>query len=104
MKGNRTSVVRPPWRELFAGVVFTVFIALVAAHAAAQEAVKVGLILPMTGPFTNTGKQVAAGARLYMEQHGGAVAGKRIEIILRDDGGVADTSRRIAQELLVNAR
>jgi branched-chain amino acid transport system substrate-binding protein len=102
MKGNRTSVVRPPWRELFAGVVFTVFIALVAAHAAAQEAVKVGLILPMTGPFTTTGKQVAAGARLYMEQHGGAVAGKRIEIILRDDGGVADTSRRIAQELLVN--
>jgi branched-chain amino acid transport system substrate-binding protein len=77
-------------------------IASAAVGAAAQDTVKIGLILPMTGPFTTTGKQVAGGTRLYLEQHGATVAGKKIEIILKDDGGVADNSRRIAQELLVN--
>jgi branched-chain amino acid transport system substrate-binding protein len=76
--------------------------ALGMSGAAAQETVKVGLILPMTGPFTTTGKQVAGGARLYLQQNGATVAGKTIELILRDDGGVPDNSRRIAQELLVN--
>jgi len=71
--------------------------------AAAQDTIKVGLILPMTGPFTTTGKQVEAGVRFYMQQQNGAtVAGKKIEVILKDDGGVPDNSKRIAQELLVN--
>jgi len=79
-------------------------IALAAAGAAAEETVKVGLILPMTGPFTTTGKQVEAGARFYMQQNGASVAGNRIELVLRDDGGVADNSKRIAQELLAREK
>ena len=43
---------------------------------AAQEAVKVGLILPMTGPFASTGRQVEAAARLFMAQNGDTVAGR----------------------------
>jgi branched-chain amino acid transport system substrate-binding protein len=76
------------------------FMALASVNAMAQESIKVGLILPMTGAFTTTGKQVEAGARFYMQQNGATVDGKKIEITLRDDGGVADNSRRIAQELL----
>jgi hypothetical protein len=56
----------------------------------------------MTGPFTTTGKQIAAGARFYVQQHGAAVAVKKIELVVRDDAGVSDNSKRIAQELLVN--
>ncbi len=78
-----------------------IFAALWAGDATAQDTLKIGLILPMTGPFTTTGKQVEAGVRLYMQQNGATVAGKKIEVILRDDGGVPDNSRRIAQELLV---
>jgi branched-chain amino acid transport system substrate-binding protein len=70
--------------------------------ASAQDTIKVGLILPLTGAFTSTGRQIAAGARLYMQQNGAAVGGKTIELILRDDAGIADNTRRIAQELLVN--
>jgi branched-chain amino acid transport system substrate-binding protein len=77
-------------------------LALASAGAAAQETVKVGLILPMTGPFTTTGRQVEAGARFYMQQNGATVAGQKIELILRDDGGVPDNSKRIAQELLTS--
>jgi branched-chain amino acid transport system substrate-binding protein len=75
---------------------------LSAVPAPAQEPVKVGLILPMTGAFNSTGRQIAAGARLYVQQHGATVARRTIELILRDDAGIADNTRRIAQELLVN--
>jgi branched-chain amino acid transport system substrate-binding protein len=70
--------------------------------AVAQETVKVGLILPMTGPFASTGRQVYGAVKLYVQQHGTMVAGKKIEVILKDDAGVADNTRRIAQELVVN--
>ncbi len=70
--------------------------------ASAQEVVKIGLILPMTGPFASTGRQVSAGAKTFVETHGDTVAGKKIELVIRDDAGVADQTRRIAQELVVN--
>ena len=70
--------------------------------AAAQETVKIGLILPMTGPFASTGRQIDGAVKLWMQQNGTTVAGKKIEVILKDDGGTADTTRRLAQELVVN--
>jgi branched-chain amino acid transport system substrate-binding protein len=63
---------------------------------------KIGLILPMTGPFASTGKQIEAAARLYMAQNGDAVAGKKVELIVKDDTGTPDVTKRIAQELVVN--
>jgi branched-chain amino acid transport system substrate-binding protein len=76
--------------------------AFVAGPAAAQETVKIGLILPMSGQSASTGKQISAAVRLYQEQHGTTVAGKKIEVILRDDGAIPDNTKRIAQELIVN--
>ncbi len=76
-------------------------ISLLAGGAAAQEPARIGLILPMTGPFQGTGKQVDAAVKLYMAQHGDTVAGTKVEVILRDDGGVPDASKRLAQELVV---
>ncbi len=78
-------------------------VASVGLQANAQEnTFKIGLILPMTGPFASTGKQVEAGVRLYLAQHGTTVAGKKIEIILKDDTSAPDQTKRIAQELIVN--
>lgn len=75
-----------------------------AAFPAASQgsSVKVGLILSLTGPFASSGKQLEAGARLYMAQRGETVAGRRIELIVKDDGGAPDQARRLAQELVVN--
>ena len=70
----------------------------------AQEAFKIGLILPMTGPSASTGKQIEAAARLYMAQNGSTVAGRKIELIIKDDGGVPDATKRMAQELVVNEK
>ncbi len=72
------------------------------AMAQAQEVFKIGLILPMTGQSASTGKQIEAAARLYIAQNGDKVAGKKIELIVKDDGGVPDATKRIAQELVVN--
>lgn len=83
-------------------VLLAVAIALAAQDVYAQQSVRVGLILPLTGPFTSTGRQIEAGARLYMREHGDVVAGRKIELVVKDDGNVADATKRIAQELVVN--
>jgi branched-chain amino acid transport system substrate-binding protein len=71
--------------------------------AMAQSATfKIGLILPMTGPFASTGKQIEAAARLYMAQNGDTVAGQKVELIIKDDTGAPDLTKRLAQELVVN--
>jgi len=67
-----------------------------------QEAFKIGLILPMTGQSASTGKQIEAAARLFIAQNGSTVAGRKIELIIKDDGGVPDATKRMAQELVVN--
>lgn len=70
--------------------------------ALAQDTAKVGLILPMTGPFASTGKQIDAAVKLFLAQNGNTFGGKKIEIILKDDTSNADVTRRLAQELVVN--
>ena len=77
-------------------------VGLWAAGAAAQTSVKIGLILPMTGQQASTGRQIDAATRLFMQQNGASVAGKTIELILKDDAGTPDVSKRLAQELIVN--
>ena len=76
--------------------------ALMLAPARAEDRVKIGLILPMTGGQASTGKQIDNAIKLYMKQHGDTVAGKKIEIILKDDGAVPDKTKTAAQELIVN--
>ncbi len=68
----------------------------------AEDSVKIGVILPMTGPSASTGRQIDAAIKLWMAQSGGKAGGKKVEVIIKDDAGVADTTRRLAQELVVN--
>jgi branched-chain amino acid transport system substrate-binding protein len=77
---------------------------LAAASAQAQSTVKVGVLLPMTGPQQSTGVQISAAIRLYMAQNGDTVAGKKIQLIVKDDGAVAENSKRLAQDLIVNEK
>ena len=72
----------------------------VPAHAQ-NNTFKIGLILPMTGQQATTGRQIEAAARLYMAQNGDTVAGKKIELIVKDDTSLPDQTRRLAQELIV---
>ena len=73
-----------------------------ASAASGQETVKIGLIVPLTGGQASTGKQLDNAVKLYTRQRGDIVAGKKIEVIVRDDGAIPDNTKRIAQELIVN--
>ncbi|NUZ04838.1 ABC transporter substrate-binding protein [Piscinibacter koreensis] len=74
------------------------------AQAPTSGTFKIGFILPMTGQSASTGKQIEAAAKLWMAQNGSTVAGRKIELVIKDDAGVADTTRRLAQELVVNEK
>jgi branched-chain amino acid transport system substrate-binding protein len=95
---NRFETIRR--RVLQAAVVATM--GALAGSALAADPLKIGLILPLTGPFASTGKQIEAAARLYMAKNGDTVAGRKVELIVKDDTGLApETTKRIAQEMVV---
>jgi branched-chain amino acid transport system substrate-binding protein len=69
---------------------------------AAGNTIKVGLVLQLTGPFTDSGRQMLNAVKTYMSQHGDTVAGKKIEIVVKDVGGPApEVAKRLCQELVV---
>jgi branched-chain amino acid transport system substrate-binding protein len=72
------------------------------ASANAQKAVKVGMVMPRTGGLAGAGQQVVAGARLYIKQHGDKVAGRQIELVVKDGASSPETGKRLLQELIVN--
>lgn len=78
--------------------------ATAAATAFASDTLKIGLILPMTGHFGPSGQQVTAGARLYMALHGDTINGKKVQLIIKDDVAAPESTKRLAQELVVNEK
>jgi branched-chain amino acid transport system substrate-binding protein len=83
----------------------TAVLALTAAglgSAAAQDKVKVSMVMPLTGTLASAGKQVVTGARLYLNQHGTSVAGKEIELLVKDDTSSFEVGKRLIQESIVN--
>jgi branched-chain amino acid transport system substrate-binding protein len=89
-------------RTSLTGVVSTVALLAGLASANAQDTIKIGMINVYSGQFADAGIQMDNGAKTYIQQHGDTVAGKKIEIIRKDVGGVApDVAKRLAQELIV---
>jgi len=92
----------PTRRRVLQGIVAAAAAGLFAAPALAADPLKIGLILPLTGPFASTGKQIEAACRLYIAKNGDTVAGRKVELIVKDDTGLApETTKRIAQEMVV---
>jgi branched-chain amino acid transport system substrate-binding protein len=89
-------------RSTLVGVVSFAAALFAVTPVEAQQAIKIGLILPYSGQFADPGAQADNGIKLYMQQRGDTVAGKKIEIIRKDTGGIApDVAKRLAQELVV---
>lgn len=74
-----------------------------ALPALAADPVKIGLVLPMSGPFAAYGKQIEHGIKLYLAQNGDTFGGRKVELVLKDDspGTSGDVSKRLAQELVI---
>jgi branched-chain amino acid transport system substrate-binding protein len=76
--------------------------AAIAQNAATPETIKIGIVAPMTGTSAAVGREISDATHLYLAQHGDSVAGRKIELIVRDDASVPDNAKRLAQELIVN--
>src|SRR3979490_2443495 len=93
---------RTAMRQTLVGFAALAAAILAVSPADAQQTIKIGLILPYSGQFADPGAQADNGIKLYMQQHGDTVAGKKIEIIRKDTGGIAPAvAKRLAQELIV---
>src|SRR6476619_8581119 len=87
-------------RKVF--IASAVLAALGIGPASAQGTVKIGIILPYSGQFADGAAQMDNAIKLYVQQNGDTVAGKKLEFIRKDTGGIApDVAKRLAQELIV---
>jgi len=74
---------------------------LPAGTASAQKSpIKVGLILPETGPLAANGKDMANGMQLFFEEQGWRLAGREIKLITEDDEGKPPTGLAKARSLV----
>jgi branched-chain amino acid transport system substrate-binding protein len=86
-------------RRTFAGLVAALALSL-GIPAAAQETIRIGFVAPMTGNFGAYGQGFYNSMLAYMANYGDTVAGKKVEIIVRDNTtNTPDNARRLAQEL-----
>ena len=86
------------------GTKFWIGVALVAAHVAAfaQTPIKVGVVAPMSGAFAAYGKQIETGINVFLRENGDSIAGRKLEIIYKDNAGPnAEAAKRLAQELVI---
>jgi branched-chain amino acid transport system substrate-binding protein len=89
-------------QKFFIGVAGLALALLSGGAAKAEDTVKIGVIISYSGQFADTGAQMDNGIKLYMKQHGDTVAGKKIVLIRKDNGGIApDVAKRLAQEAIV---
>jgi branched-chain amino acid transport system substrate-binding protein len=92
-------------RTVLKGMTATAAAGLLVRRAAAETPLKIGISIPLTGAgFNAVGRQLQAALKLYIQQHGDTVAGRQIQITIRDDGGVADNARRLIQEMIVGEK
>jgi len=81
-------------------VVFAMLAMAAQPAVAAEPTLKIGLVLPLTGPLAETGKQIDNAMRLYLEQNGDTIEGTRIEVMVRDDEGNPDYTRDAVKSLV----
>jgi branched-chain amino acid transport system substrate-binding protein len=90
-------------RTMLKGMAATALSGIAVRRARADTVLKMGISMPLTGAgFAAVGRQAGTAIKLYMQEHGDTVAGRKIEVTVRDDGGVADMAHRIVQDMIVN--
>src|SRR5262245_8719648 len=76
---------------------------LIGGPAAAQNTIKVGVPMPLSGPAALYGEPAVKGARMFVDEINatGGVLGKKIELVVRDSKASADEAVRVSRELIL---
>ena len=87
-------------RHLAAGAVL-VGAALATTAASAQQPIKIGVPLPLTGALAGGGTQILWGIQYATDEinEGGGLFGRKIELVVEDTKGEANTSATVAAKL-----
>ena len=89
-------------QKTFVGLATLAIAALAIAPARAEDTVKIGLVMSYSGQFADTATQMDNAIKLFVQQNGDTVAGKKVEFIRKDTGGInPDVAKRLSQELIV---
>jgi branched-chain amino acid transport system substrate-binding protein len=97
--------MKSPFFRSIPGVLAT--LALAAAGAVqAQTPIKIGVLVPLSGPQAEYGAQITAGMKVYMKEAGDVVAGRKIQLVTRDSGSPPspDVAKRLATELVTREK
>lgn len=70
------------------------------AVAQAPAPVKIGMLVPLTGIFTRNGREALDGTRMYLDEIGGKVNGRPIELFVEDTEGKPDVGLTKARKLV----
>lgn len=77
----------------------------VVAHAQESAPLKIGMVVPMSGPFASYGKQVENGVGVFLRENGDTIAGRKVQIVYRDCAGPnPDLAKRHATDLVINEK
>jgi len=90
------------WRPalVFAITLITIFSAQ--SSAAADGPIKIGFIAPSTGNFAQMGKDMVAGFQQYLEEINSEACGRKIELIVEDEGGNPGIAVNKARKLITH--
>jgi len=89
--------------RIVASAVLLAFLASLAAPVGAQAQsgpIKIGFLAPLTGPFAQIGKDMVNGNQLYLNEVGGQVAGRKVEVVVEDDEGNPATALNKSRKLV----
>jgi len=76
-------------------------LALLAPAAASAQEIKIGLMAPLTGPWASEGQEMKRNVEMLAEEQNarGGLNGKKVVIVVEDDGGDPRTASLAAQKL-----
>jgi branched-chain amino acid transport system substrate-binding protein len=76
-------------------------VSLGTSPVAAQEKIKIGMIVDFSGPFATVGAMLRQGAETYVSEHGAKIGGREVEWVYRDVAGNPANAKTIAEEMIV---
>ena len=83
-------------------VAISVFAFMLPTQASAADTIKVGIVLPLTGPQAKFGEIEKQSFDMALEEinGGGGIKGKKLEFIMEDDTGRPEVGRSVVEKLI----
>jgi branched-chain amino acid transport system substrate-binding protein len=83
------------------GVALLLGASLGSGAQAQDKELRIGIIVPLTGPFAQVGKDMVDGFNLYLEQNKGELGGAKVKLIVEDNQAKPDAAVTKAKKLIL---